>query len=180
MDLLTNNFKKGWYLIYTRPRHEKKVVAQLEERRIVSYLPTTKNFRQWHDRKKEIEAPLFPSYVFVYVNSMTEYYLALEPDSVLQYVRFGRQVAVVRDSVVKGIQILATTCAAVEVQDHSLLPGIHTTINFGPLAGLECEVVEVKGRQRIVVRVSLLQREVLVDLPPIYLGIAQSSAVLSS
>ena len=62
-----NNFLKGWYLIYTRPRHEKKVFLQLTEMKVRSLLPTTKKLRTWHDRKKYIDEPLFPSYIFVYL-----------------------------------------------------------------------------------------------------------------
>jgi hypothetical protein len=47
-----NTFRIGWYLIYTRPQHEKKVYSQLSTLKIDSFLPLTRKLRIWHDRKK--------------------------------------------------------------------------------------------------------------------------------
>jgi transcription antitermination factor NusG len=58
-------FTTGWYVMYTKPRHEKQVTRQLELLEINSYLPTIKTLRKWADRKKYVVMPLFPSYVFV-------------------------------------------------------------------------------------------------------------------
>src|SRR6476660_9439244 len=58
-----------WYAAYTFARHEKRVVQQLEERRIQSFLPTYRSVRRWKDRKKVLELPLFPSYVFVQMSA---------------------------------------------------------------------------------------------------------------
>ena len=65
-----SQFKVGWYLIYTKPHHEKKVYTRLLERNINAFLPLTKRLRSWNDRKKYIDEPLFPSYVFIYLNDM--------------------------------------------------------------------------------------------------------------
>ncbi|XOV91191.1 MAG: transcription termination/antitermination NusG family protein [Bacteroidota bacterium] len=55
-----------WYVLYTRPRNEKKVIQRLEnEFEVFCPLVTTK--RQWSDRKKKVSEPLFRSYVFVKV-----------------------------------------------------------------------------------------------------------------
>ena len=62
-----NNTKK-WLALYTRPRWEKKVHALLEEKGIESYCPLNKVRRQWSDRVKVVEEPLFKSYVFVRVD----------------------------------------------------------------------------------------------------------------
>ncbi len=57
--------EKFWYAIYTKPRCERKVHADLTSQGIVSYCPTTKIRKKWTDRYKVIEEPLFKSYVFV-------------------------------------------------------------------------------------------------------------------
>ncbi|MEY4660481.1 MAG: hypothetical protein RLZZ42_433, partial [Bacteroidota bacterium] len=59
--------KKKWFAVYTRSRCEKKVAQMLTKRGIVNYCPLNKKLRQWSDRKKYIFEPLFPSYVFVYI-----------------------------------------------------------------------------------------------------------------
>src|SRR4051812_38379826 len=53
-----------WYACYTRSRHEKQVEQQLQQRGLESYLPVIPLMRQWKDRKKRVQFPLFPSYVF--------------------------------------------------------------------------------------------------------------------
>ena len=59
--------KKNWYVVYTKPRWEKKVFALLTERGIEAYCPLNKIRKRWSDRIKWVEDPLFKSYVFVKV-----------------------------------------------------------------------------------------------------------------
>ncbi len=57
--------EKLWYVYYTKSRHEKKVKDLLERRGYEVFLPMHKVMRQWSDRKKKVEVPLFNSYIFV-------------------------------------------------------------------------------------------------------------------
>ena len=54
-----------WYVVYTKPRSEKKVHQQFLGKGIESYCPTQIVEKQWTDRVKKTEQPLFTSYVFV-------------------------------------------------------------------------------------------------------------------
>ncbi len=54
-----------WYALRTRSRYEKLVREQLAKQGIEPLLPTVKRLRQWKDRKKEVEVPLFSGYCFV-------------------------------------------------------------------------------------------------------------------
>lgn len=58
----------NWYVIYTKPRNEKKVAANLQAIGIESFCPTVSILKQWSDRRKIIKQPLLASYVFVKVN----------------------------------------------------------------------------------------------------------------
>ena len=58
---------KTWYAIYTKSRNEKKVSSLLAEQDIEHYLPLVKKIRQWSDRRKTVEEPLFSSYIFVHI-----------------------------------------------------------------------------------------------------------------
>jgi len=60
------DYNRYWYALYTRPRFEKKVDLQLKELKIESYLPIRTVTKYWSDRKKRIDEPLFPSYIFVF------------------------------------------------------------------------------------------------------------------
>lgn len=57
--------EKKWLVFYTKSRWEKKVEGYLENFGFEPFLPRHKVLRQWSDRKKKIEVPLFNSYIFV-------------------------------------------------------------------------------------------------------------------
>ena len=61
------NISKKWFVFYTKSRQEKKVNDLLIKRGFDSYLPLQMVMRQWSDRKKKVEVPLFNSYIFVSV-----------------------------------------------------------------------------------------------------------------
>jgi transcriptional antiterminator RfaH len=159
------NFATGWHLIYTMPNQEKKVANRLTERRIQSYLPLTVQKRQWHDRIKTVHAPVFPSYVFVYLSSLYDYCESIKMEGSCNYVKFGNRLARVTEQEIGNIRMVEREGANVEVSDKTFQIGQRLVIQQGPLTGLNCEVVNHKGKQRILVRVSMLQRSLLADLP---------------
>ncbi len=56
---------EGWYAAYTMPKFEKRIYGELVKKNVEAYLPVQQVFRQWSDRVKKIELPLFPNYIFV-------------------------------------------------------------------------------------------------------------------
>lgn len=158
-------FVTGWYLMYTRPRHEKKVALQLEEKKISFFLPTTKVLRQWHDRRKFVETPIFPSYIFVYLEQIEDFYRGLESDGVLCYVRFGKEIARVQQDVVSNLVLVINNDRHAEATDEFFRPGQQIVIRQGVFSGLTCEVVEHNKKQKILVRVNILNRNVLASIP---------------
>ena len=58
--------KKKWLVFYTKSRAEKATDVNLRKFGFESYLPLMTVYRQWSDRKKKVEVPLFNSYIFVY------------------------------------------------------------------------------------------------------------------
>jgi transcriptional antiterminator RfaH len=160
-----SKFLKGWYLIYTRPHHEKKVHAQLVEQDVESFLPLTKKLHTWHDRKKFIDDPLFPSYVFVLLKEMKNYHAGIDADGALYYVRIGKELARVSSQTVDNIRIMVGKGSEIEVSSAPIQPGQSLVIKQGPFAGLSCEMVQYNGSRRILVRVHLLQRNLLMTVP---------------
>ncbi|WP_448634547.1 UpxY family transcription antiterminator [Pedobacter panaciterrae] len=72
LSTIRTNMPRRWYVIYTRPRWEKKVDELLKLQGITSYCPVRKVKNKWADRIKEVELPLFNSYVFVYIDPREE------------------------------------------------------------------------------------------------------------
>lgn len=160
-----SNFNAGWYLIYTKPKHEKKVAESLTEQGIQLFLPTTRALRTWCDRRKYIDTPLFPSYIFVYLNNMVDYYNGLNTEGALYYVKFDKKVVRVKDEIMDSIRLLVSQGTDLEVSNEYFRPGQQLVIYDGPLTGLSCEVIQVNGKEKILVRVYLLQRNLLATLP---------------
>jgi len=151
------------------PRHEKKVHTRLTEMSINAFLPTRKVLRAWHDRKKYIDEPLFPSYVFVFLNDLQNYYDGLNADGSLYYVKTGKEIARVNENVVNNIKLVATRSNDIEVSDQRFQPGQKLVINKGILTGLSCEVVKVSNGKKLLVRIELIQRNLLLTLSGEYL-----------
>ncbi|HVW58575.1 MAG TPA: hypothetical protein VHC48_01020, partial [Puia sp.] len=57
----------------------------------------------------------------------------------------------------------------IEVSSEYLQPGSILYIKDGPFTGFSCEVIQYKGKQKILVRIELLQRNILLDIPVEYL-----------
>ncbi|NML39917.1 UpxY family transcription antiterminator [Chitinophaga sp. G-6-1-13] len=161
----------GWYVVYTKPRHEKKVAAFLSTLNIVNFLPTARILRVWKDRKKYIDAPLFPSYLFIYLEDLETYYKVLSLEAVLYYVKTGKEVVKVKEDVIHSIRLITQqpNNIDIEVSDDYFQPGKQLMIKDGMLCGLVCEVVEVKGEQKFLVRVNMLQKNILVAVSAEYL-----------
>lgn len=160
-----NKFIPGWYVLYTRPRHERKVAYALSDVKMEFYFPTRKTLRIWRDRKKFIESPLFQSYIFVYLNDLREYFNGLNISGVLKYVCIGREVARISDKVIAEMRLLIDHGNGVEITSENFEQGQQLLIQHGPLTGVSCEVIQSHNRQKILVRMNLLQRNLLLSLP---------------
>jgi transcriptional antiterminator RfaH len=167
-----NAIKAGWYVIYTKPRHEKKVAKYLQDLEIQNYLPTLKTLKIWTGKKKNVILPLFPSYVFVKLESIKNYFESLHVPGVLNYVRMGNQIAGINETIIQKLQtiILKSSSSGLSVSTEHFSPGCILNIQAGPFSGFSCEVIQCRGRNKMLVRIELLHRNILLDLPAEYLS----------
>jgi transcription antitermination factor NusG len=151
----------NWYVVYTQPRHEKKVAGQLALRSLDSYLPLYESPRRWKDRRTTVTLPLFPGYVFVKI-ALQQRIRVLEIPSVVQIVGSKGQPAVLRD---QEIERLRLSVASRKAEPYPYLTsGKRVRIGAGPLAGLEGSVLRRKGKMRMVVSIDAIQRSVAMEL----------------
>lgn len=161
-----DKFNPGWFVVYTRPRHEKKIAKQLGQIDIHSFLPVAKMLRTWSDRRKYIDAPLFPSYVFVQLADVQGYFKTLSVDGILHFVKTGKQIARVSDTIIRNLRlIISNTVDGIEISSETIYSGETLVVKDGPFAGFTCEVIQYKGKQRLLVRIEILKRSVLMDIP---------------
>ena len=160
-------FNIGWHLLYVKSRWEKKVHESLQEISLDSFLPQVKRIRQWNDRKKTILKPLFPSYVFVNINSSLEFQKALSVNGVCAYIRFGKEYARVTEKEITQIKLLVGDKDITDIEMNTQLPkvGEIKKITYGPLSGLECEVLKVGNVNKIIVQIDSLQQNITASIP---------------
>jgi transcriptional antiterminator RfaH len=158
-------FVPSWCVIYTKPRLEKRISFRLSEYKIEYFLPTVKVFKKWHDRIKYVETPLFPSYIFVYLKSREDYFNSSNISGVWYFLRADKQIVRVKESLIKDMRTVISNGNEIEVTQDLFRPGQIMDIKSGPLTGLTCELVEKNMKKRFLVRVRMLQRNLLVTIP---------------
>ena len=146
----------NWFALYTRPRHEKKVNLQLDEKEIESFLPMKKVLKQWSDRKKWIEEPLFRCYLFVHVNPKDRL-RALQTYGIVRMVSFQGKPAIVTDEEIDTIRRVLS-----ESHDVEAIPllnvGDKVEIVSGPFLGLQGRLESIHGEQRFLVAIESIQQ----------------------
>jgi len=85
MSLEDKLYKKHWYALHTKSHHEKKVASLLEGKGVDLFLPVRRLQRKWKDRKKMVDFPLFPGYIFVNI-PLTEKKIVIQTPSVVKLV----------------------------------------------------------------------------------------------
>lgn len=140
-----------WVALYTRPRHEKQVAEALREKSLEAYLPLVPVLRQWSDRKKWVDEPLFRGYVFVH-GDPKERYRSVQTHGVVRMVRFQGRPAVVRDEEIDRIRRILREGEHIEACD-PMAAGDWVLIVRGPLTGIRGKLIEIQGGSRLVVTV---------------------------
>jgi transcription antitermination factor NusG len=151
-----------WYALQVWSRKEASVSHHLQSLGYECFLPTYKCQRQWSDRVKELEQPLFPGYMFCRFDFQSRRALVMAP-SVIQIVGNGKTPLPVADDEIEKIQ-LAVACEAPRQPWPYIEVGERVRVNYGSLTGLEGILINFKGSHRVVLSISLLQRSVAVEV----------------
>lgn len=155
-----------WYAVYTRSRHEKVVHYALGGRGIQSFLPLRNVLSQWKDRRKCVQKPLFPGYLFVRAEQ-AQLHLVTLIKGVAYVLSSDTKPVPVPDEQVEAVRRLVEGPYPV-VPWPLLKRGKRVRITIGPLAGIETYIIDRRGSEkcRIVVTIDLLGRSVAVEIDP--------------
>jgi transcription antitermination factor NusG len=149
-----------WYAVQTVARHEKRVATQFLEKRIVTFLPLLPQIRQWSDRQKKIDMPLFSCYTFVRIIPTAENCVSvLRTPGVLGLVGNRGQGTPIRS---EEIETLRTTMREkIPCHTHPFIKvGNRVRIVGGCLDGIEGILKRHGTDQSLIVSVELLQRSI--------------------
>lgn len=157
MDL--NRFDKCWFAIQVRPRYEFIVASVFRSKGFEEFLPSYKSKRQWSDRQKEIELPLFPSYVFCRFDARIQVPILTTP-GVIRIIGVN---SAIPDSEIEAIQAVVarglptTPCPYLNV-------GARVHVIAGPLTGAQGILVVNNKQHRLILSVTLVQNSISVEV----------------
>ena len=153
-----------WYAIQTRSRFEKSVAAQLGAKDVEHYLPAFGEMRQWKDRKKLVEMPAFPGYVFVrFLDGGAARLDILKIPGAIRILGKGDTIEPVPDHEIESVRLLLRSsgkCLA-----HPFVrEGTRVRVKRGPLKDVEGILLRIKNYNRIVVSIELLSQAVATEV----------------
>jgi len=145
-----------WYAVYVKYRMEKIALSQLQKRGIIAFLPLKKEKRQWSDRVKTIEEPLLSGYLFVWVSNK-EYYDVLMVNGILRYVCFEGKAAPIPEYQIEDLKLFMEHAnQSTVITSGYVAKGNQVKVSYGPLKNFIGEVVEIRGKTRLLVRLDRL------------------------
>lgn len=144
----------NWYVVYTKPRWEKKVAERLNEIGVISYCPLIPKISQWSDRKKKIMIPLFNSYIFVQVEEKNRNVI-FEITGTIRYLFWLGKPAIVKENEIKTIQDWLTFSNDFEVIVDKWKKGDKVILESGPFVSQSAIVKEIKLNHYVLVLESL-------------------------
>jgi len=153
-----------WFALRVRPNYEKPVAAALRGKGFQEFLPLVQSRRQWSDRVKVMDLPLFPGYLFCRLNLEQRMPLLTTP-GFLYLVGVGKNPEPVDESEIQAIQSVLRSGLPVTPWP-SLMVGQKVRLKHGPLRGLEGVLTRIANQHRMYVAVTLLKRSISVEVAP--------------
>lgn len=152
-----------WYAVWTRSRHESVVREQLSRKAIEAFLPTVGRWRQWHDRRKKVQWPLFPGYCFARFNAANPLPV-LKCAGVVRIVSFNGQPTPMTDVEVENLQRLVQHNLPYD-SCPLLHEGSRVEVIGGPLRGVIGRLLRKEAtRATLVLDVELIGQAVRVEV----------------
>jgi transcriptional antiterminator RfaH len=156
--------ERQWYVVYSKPLKEDYATFHLQAKGLEVFFPRLVLPETSRARRRLV--PLFPNYLFVKLNLVSEeYYWASWSPGVNRIVSFNGQAAAIDEEVINTLIERADKQGIIRARS-SLQRGQEVRISGGPLQGL-LGIIEqppdAKGRVKLLMK--LLNRQMNVDVP---------------
>lgn len=154
----------NWYAVHTRSNFEVRVADQIAVKGIENYLPAYEETHQWKDRKKKVQVPLFPGYLFARLVETSHARLQLlQTPGVVRIVGQGAKDEPVVDHEIEAIRTVLRSKA--RCFSHPFLrEGDWVQVRRGPLKGVEGYFVRLRNQSRLVISVNVLSQSVATEV----------------
>ena len=153
---------KQWIVVRSKPRSEKVAHNELVKKNIEAYLPLLKERRKWSDRKKWVEFPLFSSYLFARIDIKDSIFV-LQTRGVNTIVKFGKQIAIVQNSVIEAIRLAMEGGYQLEPVEY-FVEGNQVEVIAGPMKGVKGIVAKLKGQNRLIIKIDAIQQALSIQI----------------
>lgn len=157
-----------WLAVHAKSRREKELERDMQRDGIEVYLPKINKLRTWSDRKKWVEMPVFPGYIFIKVSNK-EYYWILQHPAAVRYVTFGGNAARIPEQQIEGVKRVLGLNLDMEVTTDNFKKGQVVEINAGPMTGCRGEIINVSSKKKLLLRIKDIGYSLVVNVPPAYL-----------
>jgi len=152
-----------WYAVRVRVKFETVASVILREKGFEEFLPLYRAKRQWSDRIKQLDLPLFPGYLFCRINIAGGLLPIVTTPGVLGIVSAGRHPIQISEPEILAVQSVIRS-GLTATPWPGLVAGASVLIERGPLAGVEGVVLDADKKYRLIVSVPMLQRAVAVEI----------------
>lgn len=164
-----------WYALHVRPNYELTVSSRLKDLGVEHYLPVQKRPRVAQRNKFNDGPPLFPGYVFSYLNLSEGPRLYLVP-GVLRILGHGGRSIPLEDAEIATLRTLVDSPLQVEATSY-FHAGEKVSLIDGPLKGITGTFLHTAKGDKLVVSIPLLRRALAVAVMSDWVA-AGSNAVI--
>lgn len=158
---------KNWYAVYTQPRNEERAQQHLARQGFDVFLPRYLKQKSHARRVTIAPAPLFPRYLFVSFDTSQPGWRAIRSTrGVIDLVCNSDVPTPVPESVIAEMERRRDADGYVILaRQFDLKRGMRIKIDSGPFAAHEAIFQEQRDQDRVIALLSLMGREVVVQVP---------------
>jgi transcription antitermination factor NusG len=154
---------KKWYAIYTRSRHEKVAHEILNDKCVETFLPLREFVSHWKDRKKKVESPLFPGYLFTRINLSEDFTKVISSKGVVKVLGTNGTPVPVSDEEVDSVKTLLKSGLKYDPYPY-LNSQTKVIVVNGPLQGITGKIMARLGKYKLLISVELIKRSISVEI----------------
>lgn len=140
-----------WYVGCVRSCQEKNVARSLAAMSVEHYLPIRREVHRWSDRRKIVECPVIPRFIFIRCRNVERAPIMEKEPRIWKFLANAGEASVVRDGEMEAFRRMVEGGGNVKLSDTPLAPGDRVRVLSGPLTGLECDLISVSGGRCLAV-----------------------------
>ncbi len=151
----------NWFVLRTKPRQEKKAAIALSNDGYEVYIPLKETIKLWSDRKKLVEEPIIPSYIFIHISEKNRHKI-FPALGIVNYMFWLKKPVIIRDKEMKKMREWFDSHATEEIKSREIVLGNEVRIESGIMSGKE-GIIEKIGNKYLTLTIPQLGIRFQVD-----------------